>query len=254
MGRGSTLSTLYKKPPISHVNRLLASNPSASEGPGAMGNKTGFSDNLLCKPSTLLYAMGLDAIYHLVTSSHAVRTSPVLNPVIYTQELLHHRTHAFIQQTVMCTWHCARRWEGTTGQDKCKVHKLFHSKCGKGCEIKGHLWEWGIRGHGAVREGGKAFWGTGIKDEEENVPGRENMSERPQEGGLQHHSLDCMFMQIASYKQALPFRVLLSCCRMLSFKPTISPSSFTFINRLFSSSLSTIRVVSSAYLRLLIFQ
>ena len=38
----------------------------------------------------------------------------------------------------------------------------------------------------------------------------------------------------------------------LSFKPAFSLS-FTFIKRLFSSSLSTIRVVSSAYLRLLIF-
>ena len=41
---------------------------------------------------------------------------------------------------------------------------------------------------------------------------------------------------------------------MLSFKPTFFLSSFTFIKRLFSSSsLSAIRVVSSAYLRLLIF-
>ena len=41
---------------------------------------------------------------------------------------------------------------------------------------------------------------------------------------------------------------------MLSFKPTFSLYSFTFIKRLFSSSiLSAIRVVSSAYLRLLIF-
>src|SRR5574340_686836 len=41
---------------------------------------------------------------------------------------------------------------------------------------------------------------------------------------------------------------------MLSFKPTFSFSSFTFIKRLFSSSLlSGMRVVSSAYLRLLIF-
>ena len=40
---------------------------------------------------------------------------------------------------------------------------------------------------------------------------------------------------------------------MLSFKPAFSFSSFTFIKRLFSSSsLSTIRLVSSAYLRLLI--
>ena len=38
---------------------------------------------------------------------------------------------------------------------------------------------------------------------------------------------------------------------MLSFKPTYSLSSFTFIRRLFSSSsLSAIRVVSSSYLRL----
>ena len=41
---------------------------------------------------------------------------------------------------------------------------------------------------------------------------------------------------------------------MMSFKPTFSLSSFTFIKRLFSSSsLSAVRVVSSAYLRLLIF-
>ena len=40
---------------------------------------------------------------------------------------------------------------------------------------------------------------------------------------------------------------------MLSFTPTFSLPSFTFIKRLFSSSLSHIRVVSSAYLRLLTF-
>src|SRR5574337_795310 len=41
---------------------------------------------------------------------------------------------------------------------------------------------------------------------------------------------------------------------MLSFKPTFSLSFFAFIKKLFdSSSLSAIRVVSSAYLRLLIF-
>ena len=43
------------------------------------------------------------------------------------------------------------------------------------------------------------------------------------------------------------------CSEMLSFKPTLSLSSFIFIKRLFSSLLSSIRVVSSAYLRLLIF-
>ena len=41
---------------------------------------------------------------------------------------------------------------------------------------------------------------------------------------------------------------------MLSLKPTFSLSSFTFIKRLFSSSsLSAMRVVSSAYLRLSVF-
>ena len=40
---------------------------------------------------------------------------------------------------------------------------------------------------------------------------------------------------------------------MLSFKPTLSLSSFTLIKRLLSSSFSAISVVSSAYLRLLIF-
>ena len=41
---------------------------------------------------------------------------------------------------------------------------------------------------------------------------------------------------------------------MLSFKPTFSLSTFTFIKRLFSfSSLSAIRVMSSTYLKLLIF-
>ena len=40
---------------------------------------------------------------------------------------------------------------------------------------------------------------------------------------------------------------------MTSFKPTFSLCSFTFIKRLFSSSISAIRVVSSVYLRLLIF-
>ena len=42
-------------------------------------------------------------------------------------------------------------------------------------------------------------------------------------------------------------------CFLLSFKSTFAFSSFTFIKRLFSSSLSAIKVVSSAYLRLLIF-
>ena len=40
---------------------------------------------------------------------------------------------------------------------------------------------------------------------------------------------------------------------MLSFKPAFSVSSFTFIKRLFSSLFVPIRVISSAYLSLLIF-
>ena len=40
---------------------------------------------------------------------------------------------------------------------------------------------------------------------------------------------------------------------MLNFKPTFSLPSFTFIKRLFSSSLSAIRVVGFVYLRILIF-
>ena len=41
---------------------------------------------------------------------------------------------------------------------------------------------------------------------------------------------------------------------ILSFKPNVSLSSFTFIKKLFSSpSLSAIKVVSSSYLRLLMF-
>ena len=40
---------------------------------------------------------------------------------------------------------------------------------------------------------------------------------------------------------------------MLNFKPAFSFSSFTFIKRLFSSSISAISVVKSEYMRLLIF-
>ena len=48
--------------------------------------------------------------------------------------------------------------------------------------------------------------------------------------------------------------VMILVFEMLSFKPPFSLSSFTFIKRFFSSSsLSAIRVVSSAYLRVLIF-
>ena len=56
------------------------------------------------------------------------------------------------------------------------------------------------------------------------------------------------------YHEAMGPDAMILFFSMLSFKPTFSLSSFTFIKRLFSSSsLSTIRVVSSAYLRLLIY-
>ena len=55
------------------------------------------------------------------------------------------------------------------------------------------------------------------------------------------------------YHEAMGLDVMILIFRMLSFKPTFSLSSFTFIKVLFSSSsLSAIRVVSSAYLKLLI--
>ena len=51
-----------------------------------------------------------------------------------------------------------------------------------------------------------------------------------------------------------PTTIILVFLKILSFKPTFSLYSFTFIMRLFSSaSLSGIRVVSSVYLTLLIF-
>ena len=63
---------------------------------------------------------------------------------------------------------------------------------------------------------------------------------------------------LSSFPIYLPWRDGRGCHDLvfwtLSFKPVFSLSYFTFIKRLFSSSLfSAIRVVSSAYLRLLIF-
>ena len=54
--------------------------------------------------------------------------------------------------------------------------------------------------------------------------------------------------------EAMGLDVIIFTLSKFSFKPVFSLSSFTFINRLLSSStLSAIRVVSSAYLRLLPF-
>ena len=55
------------------------------------------------------------------------------------------------------------------------------------------------------------------------------------------------------YHEVMGLDVIILVFWMLSFKPTFSLSSFTFIKRLFKSSISAIRVVSSAYPRLLIF-
>ena len=56
------------------------------------------------------------------------------------------------------------------------------------------------------------------------------------------------------YHEVMGPDVMILVFRMLSFKPTFSLSSFAFIKRLFSSSsLSAVNVMSSAYLKLLIF-
>ena len=56
------------------------------------------------------------------------------------------------------------------------------------------------------------------------------------------------------YREVMGMNAMIFLVWMLSFKPTFSLSSFTFIKGLFrSSSLSAIRVVSSAHLRLLMF-
>ena len=50
------------------------------------------------------------------------------------------------------------------------------------------------------------------------------------------------------YHEVMGLDAMILVLWMLSFKPTFSLFSFTFIKRLFSSSFSAIRVVSSAYL------
>ena len=65
-------------------------------------------------------------------------------------------------------------------------------------------------------------------------------------------TVSTLFPSISHEVMGLDAMIFIFC--MVSFKPTISLSSFTYIKRLFSSSsLSAFRVVSSAYLRLLIF-
>ena len=67
-------------------------------------------------------------------------------------------------------------------------------------------------------------------------------------------SLTVSIVSPSIFHEVMGTDVMIFAFWMLSFKLTFSLSSFTFIKRLFSSSsLSTIRVVSSEYLRLLIF-
>ena len=73
---------------------------------------------------------------------------------------------------------------------------------------------------------------------------------RTQENKICH----CCHFPPSTCHEVMELEAMILVFGMLSFKPTFSLSSFTFIKRLFSSSLlSAIRVVSSGYLRLLIF-
>ena len=73
----------------------------------------------------------------------------------------------------------------------------------------------------------------------------------PRHPSIKSLSFHC-FPIYLPWSDGLDYMILI--LQMLSFKPGFSLSSFTFIKRLFSSSaLSAVRVVSSAYLRLLIF-
>ena len=71
-----------------------------------------------------------------------------------------------------------------------------------------------------------------------------------QENNICHYFIS----PLSIYHEVMGQDVMIFTFWMLSFKPAFSLSSFTFIKRLFSSSLlSAIGLVSSAYLRLLIF-
>ena len=81
------------------------------------------------------------------------------------------------------------------------------------------------------------------------------ISWRQSDSGAQENKVSHCFHHFPNY---LPWSDGTGCSdlsfSMLNFKPAFSLSSFTFIKRLSSSSsLSAMRVVSSAYLRLLIF-
>jgi len=67
-------------------------------------------------------------------------------------------------------------------------------------------------------------------------------------------SLTVSIVSLSIRHEVMGLEAMILVCWMMSFKPAFSLSSFTFIKRFFSYSLlSGIRMVSSAYLRLLIF-
>ena len=67
-------------------------------------------------------------------------------------------------------------------------------------------------------------------------------------------SVTVSIVSASIYYEVMGLDAMIFIFSMLSFKPAVSFSSFTYINRLFNSSLlSAIRVVSYAFLRLMIF-
>ena len=78
-----------------------------------------------------------------------------------------------------------------------------------------------------------------------------NCSDFGAQGNKIYH---CFHFSPSVYHEMMEPDTMILVFWMLSFKPVFSLSSFTLIKRLFSSSsLSAIRVLSSAYLRLLVF-
>ena len=73
-------------------------------------------------------------------------------------------------------------------------------------------------------------------------------------GALQNKVSHCFHFYSSICHEVMGLDIMILVFWMFSFKPAFSLSSFTFIRKLFSfSSFCTIRAVSSAYLRLLIF-
>ena len=65
--------------------------------------------------------------------------------------------------------------------------------------------------------------------------------------GAQENKISVSIFSLSICHEGMGPDAMIFVFQMLSFKPTFSLSSFTFIKRLFSSSLSAIREVSSAY-------